>query len=84
MNTFSKINADLEQYGLQLEKAIARQWYITNVGEYGRGPIHAYFRYSRSDDLARTLTVYKTSAHRELLLTLNTTIWNCNLIGGND
>ncbi|AZU99678.1 hypothetical protein SBP1_gp086 [Vibrio virus vB_VspP_SBP1] len=84
MNTFSKINADLKQYGLQLEQAIARQWYITNEGEYGRGQIHGYFKYNRGTDIAETLLVYKTSGHKELLLTLNTTIWDCVLTGGTD
>lgn len=84
MNTFSKINTDLAVYGLQLEQAMASQWYITNVGEYGKGPIHGYFRYKRSDDIARTLTVYKSSSQKELLLTLNTAVWDCKLIGGTD
>lgn len=84
LNTFSKINADLKQYGLQLEQAFVRQWYITNEGEYGRGQIHGYFKYDRGTDIAKTLTVYKSSSQKELLLTLNTAIWDCELIGGND
>lgn len=82
MNTFSKINADLKQYGLQLEQAVTNQWYITNEGEYGRGQIHGYFKYDRGTDIAKTLLVYKTAGHKELLLTLNTAIWDCVLLGG--
>lgn len=81
MNTFTKINRDLEVHGLQLEKSLY-QWYVIKIGDYGRGAIHAYFRYSHGDDIAKTLTIYKTSKHKELLLLLNTTIWDCKLIGG--
>lgn len=83
MNTFSKINKDLAVHGLQLENSL-HQWYITSNGEYGSGPIYGYFRYTRNDDIAKTLTIYKTSSYKKLLLLLNTTVWNCELIGGND
>jgi len=81
MNTLSKINKDLEVHGLQLERS-KTQWYIIELGDYGRGPIYGYFRYSREDDLAKSLTVYKSSKYRELLILLNTTIWECHLFGG--
>ena len=81
MKAFSQINEVLALHGLQLERG-SRKWCIIKLGEYGKGTIHGYFRSSFSTDLAETLTVYKTSKHRALLITLNTTIWECRLFGG--
>ena len=81
MKAFSQINEVLALHGLQLERASV-QWYVINQGEYGTGTIHGYFRTSFSADLAEILTVYKTSKHRALLITLNTTIWECKLFKG--
>jgi len=81
MNSFDKINKDLEVHGLQLEQSLY-QWHIIELGDYGQGPIYGYFRCSRGDDLAKSLTVYKSSKYRELLILLNTTIWECHLFGG--